>query len=79
MSSAAPTQLRCRSKLHGIKKTLVFDGLKQDVFEIRCKEKWCADRSAGVVVLHYFNVDTGALVHTKKFRDPSKAVRRKEM
>lgn len=62
-----PIQLRCRSKLHGIKK--VVNGI--DCFEIRCKEKWCAERGAGLVVLHYFNVDTGELVQTKKFRDPT--------
>jgi hypothetical protein len=69
MSVEAPaTQLRCRSKLHGIMKPQP-DG--SELLEIRCKDKWCAERGAGLVVLHYFNVDTGELIKTKKYRDPN--------
>lgn len=64
---ALPIQLRCQSKLQGIIKELA-NGTR--VLEVRCKDKWCAERGAGLVVLHYFNVDTGELVDTKKFRDP---------
>lgn len=60
-------QLRCRSKLQGIIKEYP-DGKK--LLEVRCKDKWCAERGAGVVVLHYFNVSTGELDHTKRYRDP---------
>ena len=67
MTTAVATQLRCRSKLQGILKTYP-DG--KVLLEVRCKEKWCAERGAGLVVLHYFNVETGELDHTKKFRDP---------
>lgn len=66
-ATAEPIQLRCKSKLQGILKELA-NGKK--VLEVRCKDKWCAERGAGVIVLHYFNVDTGELVETKKFRDP---------
>lgn len=65
MTAVASIQLRCRSKLHGIKKS--YKG--HDCIEIRCKDKWCAERGTGVVVLHYFNVVSGELVGTEKFRD----------
>lgn len=69
MTTAVNTvQLRCRGKLHGIVKT--YPGGKK-LLEVRCKEKYCADRGAGLVVLHYLNVETGELDHTKKFRDPT--------
>lgn len=64
-----PIQLRCRSKLQGIIKTRA-DGSK--VLEVLCKDKWCAERGAGIVVLHYFSLTTGELVDTKKYRDPRK-------
>ena len=67
MTAAAAIQLRCRSKLQGILKQRA-DG--STVLEVRCKDKWCAERGAGIVVLHYFNVETGELVETKKYRDP---------
>lgn len=60
-------QLRCRSKLQGIIKE--YPNGKR-LFEIRCKDKYCTDRKPGIVVLHYFNVETGELVDTVKFRDP---------
>jgi len=68
MSEPEKVQLRCNSQLQGILK--VYPNGKR-LLEIRCKNKWCAARGAGVVVLHYFNVDTGELDHTKKFRDPN--------
>lgn len=67
-------QLRCRSKLQGILKEYP-NGKK--LLEVRCKDKWCAERGAGVVVLHYFNVETGELDHTKKYRDPKRPVKPK--
>lgn len=69
MTTAVATQLRCRGKLQGILKYYPDTG--KTLLEIRCKEKWCAERKAGLVVLHYFNVETGELDHTKKFRDPT--------
>lgn len=75
MSAAvAAQQLRCRSKLQGILKTYPNGKV---LLEIRCKDKWCADRKAGVIVLHYFNVETGELVNTVKFRDPKVPVQMK--
>lgn len=64
MTVAAPVELRCKSKMYGI---LREDGL----LEVKCRHKWCADRThEGVVVLHYFNVVTGELVKTVKYRNP---------
>lgn len=61
--------------MHGIKKQ--YKG--KDCIEIRCKDKWCAERGTGVVVLHYFNADTGELVGTERFRDGKDfTVQRKE-
>lgn len=67
MTAVLAIQLRCRSRLQGIIKEYP-NGRR--LLEVRCKDKWCADRKAGVVVLHYFNVETGELDHTNKFRDP---------
>lgn len=68
MTVTYPIQLRCKSKLQGILKTLP-SGTK--VLEVRCKDKWCSERGSGIVVLHYFSVETGELVDTKKYRDPN--------
>ncbi len=69
MKTTVSKQLRCKGKLQGIMKEFP-DGKK--LLEVRCKEKWCADRVAGLIVLHYFNVETGELDHTKKFREPNR-------
>ena len=69
-------QLRCRSKLQGIIKEYP-NGKK--LLEVRCKDKWCAERGAGVVVLHYFNVETGELDHTKRYRDPRRPDNRRKV
>lgn len=61
------TELRCRSKLQGIIKE---KPCGTRVLEVRCKDKWCADRRAGEVVLHEFDLESGKLVNTKRYRDP---------
>lgn len=63
----APIQLRCKGKLQGTIKEYP-DGKK--FLEVRCKDGWCTERTAGVVVLHYFSLEDGSLDHTKKYRDP---------
>lgn len=65
MTSGA--ELRCKSKLQGIIKEKPCGAR---VLEIRCKDKWCADRRAGEVVLHEFDLESGKLVKTKRYRDP---------
>lgn len=67
VATVSAKQFRCRSKLQGIVKTYPNGKV---LFEIRCKDKYCTDRKPGIVVLHYFNVQTGELENTVKFRDP---------
>lgn len=68
MTATLPNvQLRCKSKLQGIIKEKP-NGTR--VLEVRCKDKWCADRRAGEVVLHEFDLESGKLVNTKRYRDP---------
>lgn len=66
-TSIASMQLRCESGLQGILKEYP-DG--KWLLEVRCKNQRCSERGAGMVVLHYFDIKTGELNHTRKFRDP---------
>lgn len=56
-------ELRCTNKLHGILRDA-------DVVEMKCDSKFCGHRPGSVVVIHRFNVHTGELVETLKFRNP---------
>lgn len=59
-------ELRCGFKLHGIVRE---DGL----LEVKCHSKLCASElSLGDTVFHYFNPNTGELVHSRAFSDPAK-------
>lgn len=58
------TEFRCRGKLHGIL-------IGNDTVEIKCRSALCGART-GVVVLHEFNVHTGQLVQTRRFKDPKR-------
>jgi hypothetical protein len=58
--------LRCPHKLHAV--VLV---PAPAVVEIACGSRWCG-KSEGVVVLHRFNAQTGALIETKKYRQPER-------
>ena len=59
-------ELRCGSGiLHGI---MVSAGT--GILEVPCRSRWCGKR-AGVVVLHRFQLDTGELVGTLRFSEPS--------
>lgn len=60
--------MRCNSKMHG---RLTDDGL----FEVSCGSAFCG-KKPGVVVLHRFNVKTGELVETKKYKDTPKVNKR---
>lgn len=73
-TALASFQLRCRSKLQGIIKE--YPNGKR-LLEVRCKDKWCAERGAGIVVLHYFDLESGKLDHTKKYKDPKTVLPRK--
>jgi hypothetical protein len=61
-------ELRCDWKKHGE----LLDG---DIIEVRCGSQLCG-KQKGVVVLHRFNLHTGELIETKRYRDP--VVSRKE-
>lgn len=54
-------ELRCPGHLHG----LLADDNR---LEVKCSSRRCGAKS-GVVVLHYFDLSTGRLVETRKFRD----------
>lgn len=67
-TSIDAVQLRCAGgELQGIIKEYP-DGKR--LLEVRCKNHRCSERGEGMVVLHYFDVETGKLDHTRKFRDP---------
>lgn len=55
-------QLRCPSRIHGI---VVSEGR----IEVKCGSKHCGAES-GTTVLHYFDLATGELVETRKFKEP---------
>jgi hypothetical protein len=57
------TDLRCRGKLHGI---LIGDS----TVEIKCRSAICGAK-AGVIVLHEFNIHTGKITRTRRFKDPN--------
>jgi hypothetical protein len=61
-------ELRCDHKLHGI---LIRDG----ILEVMCSSALCGKRP-GVVVLHQFDVNTGELKATKKYKDMPKTNKR---
>lgn len=56
-------ELRCPHKLHGV---IVKPGL----IEVKCDSKFCG-HEPGVVVLHRFDVETGDLVETRTFKNPT--------
>lgn len=58
--------IRCSNKLHA---RMVEDG--SGVIEVACDSRWCGKKS-GVVVLHRFDLTTGQLLETLKFRSPKK-------
>jgi len=67
-------ELKCRSRTHGVIKQYTPTGKKY--IEVRCKDHWCVDKNEGEVVFHYFEHETGEYSHTRKYRDPVKAVER---
>jgi hypothetical protein len=57
------TELRCPNTMHGIL------DVDKDTIEVKCDNNRCGARS-GVVVLHTFDLISGALLRTRRFRDP---------
>jgi hypothetical protein len=54
-------ELRCDKRLHGV---LTSDG----VLEVACRSALCGHRD-GVVVIHRFDVQSGNLIDTVKYKD----------
>lgn len=55
--------LRCESKKHGV---LIEEG--SGLLEIKCDSRFCGN-APGIVVLHRFDLATGELVETKRYRE----------
>jgi hypothetical protein len=55
-------ELRCSSRIHGV---VVAEGR----IEIKCRSKHCGAES-GTTVLHYFDLLSGELMETKRFKEP---------
>lgn len=53
--------LRCDSKKHG--------ELNDGHLDVKCSSRFCGAKP-GVVVIHRFDVLTGDLIDTQRFRDP---------
>jgi hypothetical protein len=66
-------ELRCASRMHG----LVRKRGRDWVMEVRCHSRFCGKRK-GVVVIHYFDIDTGKLIDTKEFQDVELKIGRRE-
>lgn len=63
-------ELRCGKRLHGV---LTDDG----VLEVSCRSALCGHVD-GAVVIHRFDVETGQLLDTRKYKDPAMLVTDKE-
>lgn len=50
---------------------ILFGYLEDGVLEVKCKSDRCADRQRGVVVIHRFDVVSGDLLATSRYRDPA--------
>lgn len=55
--------IRCSNKLHA----RITD---QGLLEVACNSRWCGKES-GNVVLHRFDLDTGEIVETLRFKTPT--------
>ena len=56
--------LRCESKKHGVL-------IDSNTLEIKCDSRFCGAKR-GVVVLHWFDVQTGAMIKTMQYKNPIK-------
>lgn len=54
-------ELRCGGRIHGV--------INTGTIEVKCRSKSCG-ASAKVVVMHRFDLRTGELVETLKFKNP---------
>lgn len=65
-------ELRCEYKLHGV----VVEP-SSGVLEVKCGSSYCGAGN-GVVVMHYFDLNTCTLIETKRFQDPNRHFKKKE-
>lgn len=56
-------ELRCGGTMHG--------KLEDHLLEVKCSRRSCG-AGRGIVVLHTFNLNTGELVGTSRFADPTR-------
>ena len=56
-------ELRCGSKILHCE----IDG---DTIKVACRSRWCGKRR-GVTVIHHFDKNTGSLIETTRFADPT--------
>lgn len=61
--------IRCPSRIVG----KVHDGM----LEVKCSSKHCG-AGKGTIVMHYFDLFTGKLLKTRKFREPAKLFQSKK-
>lgn len=61
--------LRC-SKLHARLVQMSPRFVEHTALEVKCDSRICRGPAAGVVVLHYFSLNDGRLLETKRYRDP---------
>lgn len=58
------TELRCEGNLYGV----LDDDHK--TLEVKCKRRTCGAKS-GIIVLHTLSLETGQVVSTRRFKQPS--------
>lgn len=56
-------ELRCNNDI-------LFGILDEGVLEVKCRSKRCG-AGPGVVVIHGFDIESGKLLGTRKYRDPA--------
>lgn len=60
--------LRCPHRKFGV---IVRPSTDEGLVEIACPSRWCGKRE-GVTVLHAFSTRTGALILTRRFKNPDR-------
>lgn len=62
-------ELRCENKKHAV---MLTDG--SGTLEVACNSTFCGARK-GIVVLHRFDLETGSLAGTQRFKTPTRKER----
>lgn len=61
--NSGPEDLRCGSKKHAV--------LVGDILEVKCSSRFCG-AGPGITVTHKFDLNTGKLLGTNKYKDPAR-------